>query len=163
MYKTIVAIDPGATGAKAIRNNGQISISKLESPQRTYELLKRLKMHENSPIVFLEKITLNKHDFRNMRFHQISKLIASREKIEGYCQALNIPWVDVYSVSWVAFHKLPKCDEQFRKERNLRCAKYHFPGIKIAKYQSDAMLILNYADKMLLYNPEKLNINGKNT
>ena len=147
--KTIIGIDPGASGGIAVYNHkGQITAVKMpKKVEDLSEYLLYIKENFNKPICFIEKVQSfhSDTDDGGKRFG-IQKMLANYEQLKTVLTLSKIPFVQVYPQSWQGGLNLRKKGEskKDRKNRYKAAALKYYPEIKPTLWSADALCIVQF-------------------
>lgn len=147
--KTILGIDPGASGGIALYNY-KAGVTTVKMPSDVTDLsdyLRYIKDTYEKPVCFLEKVSNwgSDLDEPGKRFG-IAKMLANYEQIKT-CLTLNkIPFIQVVPQSWQGGLNLRKKGESKpdRKKRYKAAAEQYYPEIKATLWNSDALCIMHF-------------------
>lgn len=150
----VCAIDPGANGAIVIYTRGGVKAFNMPTDMSRLYLLFKDYSPQN-PCVFLEKVQMYHSDKDGKQFG-IVKMLANYEGVKAACMIANWPVIPVYPISWQSALKLPtrgmgKAD---RKAFYKAEAQSRYPGIHVTLKNADALLILEFAKRKLLTDPQ---------
>jgi hypothetical protein len=103
---TIIGIDPGRTGAIAIKFNNRYKVYKMpDNLVKIDDLLKHYNEVSDSMLVVVEQIRL--HNTGNMgKVNRMQKMFANYNELKTLLIMNQIPFVEVAPVSWQAYLNL---------------------------------------------------------
>lgn len=151
MKKTIIGIDPGKQGGIGFHNDSKAYAVKM--PPTVPEINKYLKYiietYQN-PIIFIEKVQAFKtdNDDSSGKMFGINKMLANYNQLLTVIQLLEIPYVEVYPISWQTTLKLKiKKDKRTKTERKRsykEFAQSKFPLLKVNLATSDSLCLVQF-------------------
>lgn len=155
--RTIIGIDPGASGGIAVWQNGKIATDKM--PKDITELVSILDFYKQSnPIIFLEKVQVRPDDASiengkvNMgKIYRIQKMLANFESLKTAISLSGIPFCLVHPMKWQARLCLRVQGEERteRKKRYKEVAQKLYPYAKVTMQTCDAVLLVEFGKAML--------------
>lgn len=147
--KTILGIDPGASGGIALYNY-KAGITAVKMPKNISDLseyLTYVKETYEKPLCFIEKVSSFRQDTDEpgKRFG-IEKMLANYEQLKTCLTIAKIPFVQVYPQSWQHGLNLRKKGESKsdRKNRYKAAAAQYYPEVKTTLWNSDALCIVQF-------------------
>lgn len=162
----IVAIDPGQSGAFAVKHAGKVEVHNMpETLGGTIELCKLLHAHGQDVAVYMEKINGFIGGAGPGQMFQFGKMC---ERPVAIWQTLGARIVEVRPYEWQSALHLGNCQhikveknatpdtrlaaqqENSRLKRDWKnklkdCAEKRYPGIRVTLKNADALLLLCYA------------------
>ena len=162
---TIIAIDPGKSGGIAVFANQRITAVKMPSNVKDLQLyLKMIIETYDDPIVFIEKVQAyrgNEDDAPGKKFG-INKMLANYTELLTVIKLLEIPFIEVYPISWQSTLGLripkEKITKTERKNRYKQFSQKCFPELgKITLATSDALCLVQFAFNKRLHDPSWIN------
>ena len=162
----VIGIDPGAGGGIAVFSPGQ-NVKAVKMPKDITDLRDFLASYKDNfkPIVFLEKLSVRPDDVRtdgdkaNMgKLYRVQKMMANYEHLKALIETAEIPYVKVHPLSWQTKLKLRVRGEHeekaLRKRRFAMKAAAIYPGVKVALWNADALLIMHFGRYVLVNEPK---------
>lgn len=162
----VIGVDPGAGGGIAVFVPGQ-NTKALKVPKDITELRDFFAYYAENykPIVFLEKLSVRPDDVAtdgdkaNLgKLFRIQKMMANFEHLKALIETTGIPYVMVHPLSWQTKLKLrvrgvheEKAD---RKRRYKDAAAHLYPGVNVALWNADALLLMHFG-RWALVNEQK--------
>lgn len=164
-YKTIIGVDPGASGGIVTKHKGSIQVFKTKKGNQ--EIAKLLeKMIDGETVLFLEKVTMNPTDTETCgKFFGIQKMMKQYENFKVLVEMCGIDMVEVHPKTWQSHFgfKAKGMDKTQRKNLYKKHAQHLFPGINVTLWNADALLIYAFGIRQLQGNPdwvqERLKVN----
>ncbi len=155
-YKTIMAIDPGATGAAAVHQKGNNRAHKVDNDMERFELL--IDLYNDGMqgfLVFIEDVKMWNSD-NGFKKHAISKLILNADRMKQIMIRKKVPFIEVSPRTWQTGLRIHQKGEEYadRKERFYQIANKRFHSSKVLKYNADAYLILQFGLMKLQTDPD---------
>lgn len=153
MKKIIIGIDPGKQGGIAFKSHNNVNAVKM--PPSVPEINKYLKYlietYEN-PIIFIEKVQAFKNDNdSDGKMFGINKMLANYNQLLTVIQLLEVPYVEVYPISWQTTLGLKiKKDKRSKTERKRSYrdfAQRHFPSLKINLATADSLCLVLFGQE----------------
>lgn len=153
--KTLITIDPGASGGIAVHQNGATIPHKMpETEGSILELLKETVQQsrlEGSEVnAFVELVPIGMPG----KGAAMAKLNANAAFIRGCLMALQVRMILVRPVEWQSFFNLGKrsgCKSDSQWKNKLKSeAQRRFPQIKVTLDTADALLLLEYVKEQEL-------------
>lgn len=151
IYKTIIAIDPGAGGGIAYFNKGRTTAG--EMPGNLIDLyshLQRIQKENENCIVFIEKVQAFKSDNdEGGKNFGINKMLYNFAQIMALIEILRLDYIHIYPISWQSGLGLKvKNDQRTKTERKNSYKQYAancFPEAKVTLSTADALCLLQFA------------------
>lgn len=169
----VIGVDPGAGGGLAVyivdRGTKVVKMPKDNSDLRDFFTY----YAENyNPIVFLEKLSVRPDDIRtdgdkpNMgKLFRVQKMMANYEHLKAIIETSGIPYVMVHPMTWQTKLKLRKRTPGYKENKADRKRRYAntvakvYPGIKVALWNADALLIMTFGRWALKNEPKWVKAN----
>ena len=161
----VIGVDPGAAGGLAVFIPGQ-NPKVVKMPKDIRELADFFAYYKENykPIVFLEKLSVRPDDVMVQgdkaamgKMYRIQKLMANFEHLKAIIETAGIPYVLVHPLSWQTKLKLRVRGEHEeksdRKRRYAEHAEKLYPGVKVALWNSDAILLMHFGRWALVNEP----------
>jgi len=147
--KTIIGIDPGASGGIAIHFEGKTTAVKM--PKGTMALNDFFKMlsgdYENT-IVFMEKVShfAGGADDAGGKKFGIAKMMANYQELKTLLVTNNLPFVEVPSVTWqsVLIKRVKGETKLQRKNKYKYFAIENYPTVKVTLAIADALCLVSF-------------------
>jgi hypothetical protein len=143
-YKTVIAIDPGASGGIAWKTDNTIRCANMPTMTELQTLIGDLP----KPIVVIaEKVIIMPKDGENYKFIRMQKLTNSLAEIKTTAMLCGCDYVDVVPRSWQKTLNLVNPEEETpsaRKRRLHTFAQQRFPQLKVTLKTCDALNILTF-------------------
>ncbi len=161
MYKTIIGIDPGASGAityAQVEDNKLSMIPKVFKMPKTFEEMNHLFMDISGDLdrclCFIEKVNMRPSDMAGGRAFGMMKLMKNFERLKDAMRINKIGFIEVHPTTWQNYLKLklPKGTKEEKKDRKNRykdVAQTHYPEIRATLNNCDALLLLSFGMKKL--------------
>lgn len=158
IMECIVGIDPGATGAIAVRFHGKSKVYKMPKDiKRVDDLLKHYQEISDSMLVVLEQIRLHRMDDLAIA-NRMQKLYGHYSELKTLLIMNGIPYAEASPKAWQSFlglnikpiRKLPK---DKRKKAYRDSIQQWWPE-KLPIVVADAVCLLVYGERNLKYNPD---------
>lgn len=162
----VIGVDPGAGGGIAVFVPGQ-NTKALKMPKDIADLRDLFGYYKDNfkPIVFLEKLSVRPDDVAtngdkpNMgKLFRVQKMMANFEHLKAIIETAGIPYVMVHPLTWQTKLKLrirgvheEKAD---RKRRYKDAAFALYPGVDVALWNADALLIMHFGRWALVNDPK---------
>lgn len=158
----VIGIDPGANGGIAVFIPGQL-VKVVKMPKEITDIAYLLQYYRENyaPIVFLEKLNLRADDVAlgadgkpNMgKIYRVQKLMANYEHLKALIESTGTPYVMVHPMTWQTRLGLRMRGEREekaeRKRRYAETAATLYPNVKVALWNSDALLIMHFGRRIL--------------
>jgi hypothetical protein len=144
--RTVVGIDPGASGGIAFYNEKAFAV---KMPKTTGEINDIFKyIHElGKCIVFIEKVNhFISDDAEPGKKFGIQKMMNNYQELITLLKVNNMHYVEVYAQTWQS-KLLPRKKGESKTERKNKYKEFaqsEFPDIKVNLGVSDALCILKY-------------------
>lgn len=117
------------------------------------------------PLVILENITSHSSDYgekgetekqksiRIGRSMQLDKMKTHYAELRGAIKLARLPYIEVMPMSWQAYLKIRIKGEDYlvRKERFKDIAREFYPSVKVAAWNADSLLLVEFARRKLKY------------
>lgn len=161
MKKTIIGIDPGASGGIAIYTDGKATAVKMpKGADATNEYFRYLRETFENAIVFIERVSHfagGADDAPGKKF-AIAKMMENYTVLKTLLKTNNLPFVEVPSVSWqsVLFKRVKGESKEARKKKYKEYASENYPEIKVTLSNADALCILSFGRIKLDEDPDWL-------
>ena len=168
----VIGVDPGAAnGGLAVFIPGQ-NVKVVRMPKDIRDLRDFFAYYAENfhPIVFLEKLSVRPDDVSNNgagpnlgKLYRIQKMMANFEHLKAIIETSGIPFVLVHPLSWQTKLKLrERGSHEEKSERKRRYAEHAaklYPGVKVALWNSDALLIMHFGRWALVNEPSWVKAN----
>lgn len=161
----VIGVDPGAAGGLAVFIPGQ-NPKVVKMPKDIRELADFFAYYKENykPIVFLEKLSVRPDDVMVQgdkaamgKMYRIQKLMANFEHLKAIIETAGIPYVLVHPLSWQTKLKLRvRGEHEEKSDRKRRYAAYAsrlYPTVKVALWNSDAILLMHFGRWALVNEP----------
>lgn len=154
---TIIGIDPGITGAIAIKFRNQYKVYKMPADLQDIEELLKFYKGLGSVLVIIEKITL--HRTQDMaKVSRMLKMFANFEHCKTLMTTNGIPFVEVAPISWQSYlnlrtERIKAMERPERKKAYRDFAQTQFPH-KLSIQVGDAVCLLIYGIRKLKYDTD---------
>lgn len=155
---SVIAIDCGANGGIAAYKDGQTYAVKMPKTIEDFRQYLEYWQSISTPVIFIERLSVRPDDVSaegegvNMgKLFRIQKMIANFEQIKAAIAFAGIPYILVHPVKWQNGLNL-RIKGEGRKEKKNRfkeVAQRLYPNIKTTLWNADALLILQFARKVL--------------
>lgn len=152
----VIGIDPGSNGGIAVFIPGRPTKA-FKMPKDLGDLGDFFHYYKTNyhPIVFLEKLSVRPDDVSVEgdkaamgKLYRIQKMMANYEHLKALIETAGIPYVMVHPLSWQSKLGLrvkgEQEDKRARKHRYQAKAAFLYPGIKVALWGADALLIMHF-------------------
>jgi len=165
-YKTIVAIDPGASGGIAVYSRKRaVAVGMPKGVAEVNKLIQKIQQEYEGIIVFIEKVQAyasGKGDDDPGKKFGINKMLKNYSELITVITLNGLPYIEAYPVSWQSTlglsQRRPK-EIEFSKWKTMRKNKYKefaqasYPEIKVTLKLADALCILDFAKDKLTKDP----------
>ena len=162
----VIGIDPGTSnGGIAVFIPG-MNVKVVKMPKEITELRDFFSYYAENyhPIVFLEKLSVRPDDVMadgsraNMgKLFRIQKMMANFEHLKALIETAGIPYVLVHPLSWQTKLKLRERgmheEKAERKRRYAEHAQKVYPGVSVALWNADALLLMHFGRWALVNEP----------
>lgn len=162
-YKTIIAIDPGASGGIAVYSKGKAVTHKMpKGVAALNQLIQSVQKDYENIIVFIEKVqayAAGKGDDAPGKKFGINKMLKNYSELITVITLNGLPYIEAYPVSWQSTLGLsmrrPKHIEfskwkTHRKNTYKAFAQERYPYLKVILSDADALCILEFAKEKLI-------------
>ncbi|MFZ4705568.1 MAG: hypothetical protein ACOYMF_06115 [Bacteroidales bacterium] len=160
--KTIIGIDPGASGGIAVWriirdcsvNGLTAQITTVKMPKEFRDMVEYLKntadINPGHTIAFIEKVQVRPDDTGGKQYG-IAKMLANYGSLKNALEQAGIPYIMVHPMSWQSYLNLRTTGESKteRKNRYKEVAQKHYPIIKCNLWNSDALLMVSFGIKKI--------------
>lgn len=167
----VIGVDPGAQGGIAVFIPGQ-NPKVVKMPKDIRELADFFAYYKENykPIVFLEKLSVRPDDVMVQgeraamgKMYRIQKMLSNFEHLKAIIETAGIPYVLCHPLSWQTKLKLRVRGEHEEKaDRKRRYAEHAaklYPGVKVALWNSDAILLMHFGRWALVNEPNWVKAN----
>lgn len=167
----VIGVDPGALGGIAVFIPGQ-NPRVVKMPKDIRELADFFAYYKENykPIVFLEKLSVRPDDVMVQgdkaamgKMYRIQKMLGNFEHLKAIIETAGIPYVLCHPLSWQTKLKLRVRGEHEEKaDRKRRYADHAaklYPGVKVALWNSDAILLMHFGRWALVNEPNWVKAN----
>lgn len=148
--RTIVTIDPGASGGIVIYHEGKATAVKM--PKDVYDMenyFRHIRETYSDVIVFVEKVqAFGDDDDEPGKKFAINKMLANYQQLLTIIKLASFDLVEVYPVTWqsvLGFKKIKGETKTDRKRRYKEVAQDLFPEVKVNLNISDALCLVHFA------------------
>jgi len=161
MKKTIIGIDPGASGGIAIYTDGKATAVKMpKGADATNEYFGYLRETFENAIVFIERVSHfagGADDAPGKKF-AIAKMMENYTILKTLLKTNSLPFCEVHSSSWqgALLTRVKGESKQIRKKRYKDYAQQHYPEVKVTLSNSDALCIVSFGRIKLEEDPDWL-------
>jgi hypothetical protein len=154
----LLTIDPGKTGAIAIKFNGKYVVHKMPADlMKIDELLKFYKGNSGSMLVILEQIRLHRTDDM-AKASRMQKLFEQYAELKTLLTMNGIPFTEVSPRSWQSFLGLRTKQINAMKPHERKRAYRDFAQAwwptKLSIQVADSVCLLIYGERNLKFNPD---------
>jgi hypothetical protein len=161
MYKTVIAIDPGAKGSitwTTLEDNKPTSSPKVSKMPKDFEemnaLFKSITGELDRCLCFIEKVNMRPSDMHGGKAFGMMKLMKNSNRLKDCLKLNSIGFVEVHPMTWQNYLSLKapkgvKEEKKDRKNRYKEVAQNQYPEIKCTLDNCDALLILSFGIKKL--------------
>lgn len=162
----VIGIDPGAAGGLAVFLPGQ-NPKVVKMPNDIRELADFFAYYAENykPIIFLEKLSVRPDDVAVQgdkasmgKLYRIQKMLANFEHLKALIETAGIPYVQCHPMTWQTKLKLRERgaheEKAARKKRYAAHAAKLYPGVKVALWNSDALLLMHFGRWALVNEPK---------
>jgi hypothetical protein len=147
--RTVIGIDPGASGGIAVFHRGMATAVKM--PKDVHEMneyIQYLKNTYDRPIVFIERLNVHRgdNDDTGMQF-SIEKMLANYNQLLTVIRLSGLPMVQVYPISWQSMYGIrpPKGLEKTQRKAHFKnYAQTCFPEVKVTLATADALCLIAF-------------------
>lgn len=158
MKKTVVGIDPGASGSIAHYKNGvAVAVNMPKTTDELNEYFSLLREGNEDIIVFLEKVNhFTSDDTDPGKKFAIQKMVNNYVQLKTLLSVNKLPYCEVHAATWQS-QLLPRFkgeEKSARKKRYLEHAQKLYPEVKVTLSKSDALCIMRFGMERLVDNPK---------
>lgn len=155
-FTCIIGIDPGKSGGIAVWRKDEVT--KVYRMPKNISDLRPLIQHFKSvhkTIVFLEKVQLRPDDMTSPgKAFRVQFMLQDFQKLKDMIEVEEVPYILTHPMSWQSYLNLRKKGREEKKDRKNRykeAAQSYYPECKVALWNADALLIMHFGRKKLLY------------
>lgn len=160
MKKTIIGIDPGASGGIAIYNEGKATaVAMPKGTDALNDYFAYIRESHDNAIVFLEKVNAFRGDKNDPgKSFGIDKMLENMQELKTLLKTNKLPYCLVPPVTWQSVLKLSfrGMEKPERKKKYKAHSQERYPEVKVTNATADALCLVSFGRIKLEEDPDWL-------